>query len=89
MCDDFGLYGDPKDVLRGRIAAIYAELDEMVRELDRHRPYLDPEDFEGIAHKVAVIQDELDPDCTECGKNPKDYPSNLCVGCDAYKDHQS
>lgn len=27
--------------------------------------------------------------CEECGKYPADLPSNLCCGCDAYKEHLS
>lgn len=26
--------------------------------------------------------------CEECGQNLADPPSLICVGCDAYKDHQ-
>jgi len=25
--------------------------------------------------------------CEECGVNPADSPSRLCVGCDAYREH--
>jgi len=25
--------------------------------------------------------------CEECGVNPADTPSRLCVGCDAYREH--
>jgi len=25
--------------------------------------------------------------CEECGQNPADIPSRLCVGCDAYREH--
>jgi hypothetical protein len=25
--------------------------------------------------------------CEECGQNPADAPSRLCVGCDAYREH--
>ncbi len=25
--------------------------------------------------------------CEECGVNPADIPSRLCVGCDAYREH--
>lgn len=25
--------------------------------------------------------------CDECGVNPADKPSRLCVGCDAYREH--
>lgn len=25
--------------------------------------------------------------CDSCGTNPKDLPNNLCVGCEAYKEH--
>lgn len=25
--------------------------------------------------------------CEECGINPADTPSRLCVGCDAYREH--
>lgn len=25
--------------------------------------------------------------CDSCGQNPADFPSKLCVGCEAYKDH--
>lgn len=28
------------------------------------------------------------PICEGCGKNPSDPPSKLCVGCQAYQDHQ-
>jgi hypothetical protein len=27
--------------------------------------------------------------CDGCGENPIDYPSKLCVGCQAYKEHTS
>lgn len=27
--------------------------------------------------------------CEECGKYPVDYPSKICVGCDAYRENQS
>lgn len=26
--------------------------------------------------------------CEDCGKNPADLPSLICVGCDAYREHQ-
>ena len=26
--------------------------------------------------------------CESCGANPADLPSKICVGCDAYRDHQ-
>jgi hypothetical protein len=26
--------------------------------------------------------------CEECGKYPADLPSKICVGCDAYNEHQ-
>lgn len=29
---------------------------------------------------------DLEP-CEECGIHPKDLPSNLCVGCNSYKEH--
>lgn len=25
--------------------------------------------------------------CDECGQHPADYPSKICVGCEAYRDH--
>lgn len=25
--------------------------------------------------------------CEECGKYPADWPSKLCAGCNAYKEH--
>lgn len=25
--------------------------------------------------------------CYECGRNPADYPSRRCVGCDAHAEH--
>jgi hypothetical protein len=25
--------------------------------------------------------------CEECGKNPADTPSKICVGCQAYREH--
>jgi len=28
------------------------------------------------------------PKCIECDKNIADYPSRLCPGCEAYKEHQ-
>ena len=27
--------------------------------------------------------------CRSCNLNPADYQSNYCVGCEAYRDHQS
>ena len=39
-------------------------------------------------------EQQLQPDnspkmCEECGEYPADLPSNLCCGCDAYKEHLS
>lgn len=27
--------------------------------------------------------------CIECGNNYADFPSKLCPGCEAYREHQS
>src|ERR1700761_376412 len=27
--------------------------------------------------------------CESCGQNPADLPSKICVGCDAYREHQA
>jgi hypothetical protein len=27
--------------------------------------------------------------CEGCGQNPADAPSKLCVGCQAYREHQA
>ena len=42
----------------------------------------------------ANIQQQVQPDNSpkmreECGEYPADLPSNLCCGCDAYKEHLS
>jgi hypothetical protein len=54
------------------------------------------EDWPGESDRVTGLLDRLieagfgrDDDglCIECGKYPKDLPSERCAGCDAYKDH--
>lgn len=45
--------------------------------------------------KIAdCTEQQVQPDnspkmCEECGEYPADLPSNLCCGCDAYKEHLS
>lgn len=38
----------------------------------------------------ANEEPEMDDDylCDDCGVNPADIGSHLCVGCEAYRDHQ-
>ncbi len=41
------------------------------------------------ATKAGADLDETFPRaCEDCGKNPADLPSHICVGCDAYREHQ-
>ena len=41
----------------------------------------------GKCHEATIFIEE-DKLCDECGVYPKDYPSNLCTGCNDYKEHQ-
>ena len=49
--------------------------------------------YEGYPYHIMCIpmrpkRDEMRPrKCSECGKYPADVPSDLCPGCDAYREH--
>ena len=46
--------------------------------------------IEGAKNTEQQVQPDNSPKmCEECGQYPADLPSNLCCGCDAYKDHLS
>ena len=36
---------------------------------------------------VTTVDDKLPPLCDECGVNRADPPSNVCPGCEAYREH--
>ena len=38
------------------------------------------------ARKVKGHQPKM---CSKCGQYPADTPSDICAGCEAYKEHQS
>ena len=55
-----------------------------------------PEDLDTAWAKVsnaeaaaikAVVKHPRPKRCYDCGKAWADYPSNLCVTCDGYRDH--
>ena len=68
---------------------------------DRERRYeYDPVDllspcrFSGDVGWEIINKEKNQPDgsskiCEECGKYPADLPSNLCCGCNEYKEHLS
>ena len=46
--------------------------------------------LEGAKNTEQQVQPDNSPKmCEECGEYPADLPSNLCCGCDAYKEHLS
>ncbi len=54
------------------------------KEYDRMGWPTDPKRRLKLLEKVAK---EVFQTCEECGVNPADWPSELCSGCRAYRDH--
>jgi uncharacterized membrane protein len=61
---------------------------ERERARDREQAQRDRDAVQGLHEKLDKILGEGLTVCVSCGVNFADPPSELCVGCQAYEDHQ-
>lgn len=74
----------------GKVNQLYQdEMMERYAEVARDYGLHEDDDCDKIIDVFLEKYPQYGPEvCNSCGVNPADYESKICVGCDAYRDHQ-